>query len=245
MSLFNQISIMLGLKSDDAPIVENYSLDCIDQIVNLIHPSPGFYIDVGSANARYNSSTYLLYKNGWRGICIDPCQDFNENYKLYRPEDKLLNIAIHHSKKILNYYQYGCSGMNTTSLKRTKDVNILNKNDGEHYSTLIKKSSVKATSLSNILAKSKYKNVPISLLAIDVEGSELEVLKSINLSKNRPLIVVVETLGYSLTDFLNKKKIKPDAVKFLLEKNYIPNIFLRQNIIFIDKFREAEINKFH
>jgi hypothetical protein len=50
---------------------------------------------------------------------------------------------------------------------------------------------------------------PVDYLSIDVEGAELTVLKSLNLSKNRPKLISLEDNGY--TD---------DPMVFLAQNNY-------------------------
>ena len=38
----------------------------------------GFYIDIAAGNGVDLSNTYLLEKNGWNGICVEPSENFME-----------------------------------------------------------------------------------------------------------------------------------------------------------------------
>lgn len=66
---------------------------------------------------------------------------------------------------------------------------------------------VKSTPLNNLLPKKKS----IDILMIDVEGHELNVLKSINLKRYRPNTILVENTGVffpkeNLVNFLKHNK---------------------------------------
>ena len=74
-------------------------------------------------------------------------------------------------------------------------LNTINKNlvNYHHAKPKIVK-PIKTRTLDSILEDTKFKNEKISLLSIDTEGSELEVLEGFNLNKYSPDIIVVEYL---------------------------------------------------
>jgi len=70
--------------------------------------------------------------------------------------------------------------------------------------------------LDMLLAKHLPEGQPIDLLTIDVEGLELNVLKSLDWQRYRPLLVALEVLEYDLTK--GPEQAAPAA--FMLEKRY-------------------------
>ncbi len=56
--------------------------------------SVGCYIDVGAFHPFRGSNTYFLYKKGWNGINIDLNKTSIDLFKIARPKDINLNLAI-------------------------------------------------------------------------------------------------------------------------------------------------------
>ena len=89
----------------------------------------------------------------------------------------------------------------------------LNSNDNKHgvHRGILKKTSNKSISLDDLLKKNK---IPIKLIKIDVDGYELDVLKSAEktLKKIRPIIYfelapyLYKEIGYKFDDLLNYLK---------------------------------------
>ena len=65
--------------------------------------------------------------------------------------------------------------------------------------------NIKTTKLDEILDKNKFYN--IDFLNIDIEGHELEVLKSINFKKFYIKVICVELLNYNKYSSERKKKL--------------------------------------
>lgn len=55
-------------------------------------PPKGKYLDVGCSSPIKYSNTYLLYLNGWSGICLDIRKI--RRYKWLRPRDKFIQATI-------------------------------------------------------------------------------------------------------------------------------------------------------
>ena len=54
----------------------------------------GIYVDVGAYHPKLFSNTYLFYKKGWRGICVDPNPEVGKMFRLARPRDVFLNVGV-------------------------------------------------------------------------------------------------------------------------------------------------------
>jgi FkbM family methyltransferase len=109
-----------------------------------------------------------------RGLAIDPNPQLALLFKWFRPRDKFICAGI--GKGTMSYHIYKQGAWNGF-----KEVD---------RSTLVGKFPVVLRSLSEILQENGVKN--IDLLNVDVEGMDLEVIRSHDWSI-KPTIVVVET----------------------------------------------------
>lgn len=71
------------------------------------------------------------------------------------------------------------------------------------------------------------------MVNIDVEGIDLDILKSFNFEKCRPVFFVVETAELTQGSFLGRKN--NECRKFLEKKNYIVYADTYINTILIDQ----------
>ena len=173
----------------------------------------GFYVDVGAYHPLEGNNTYLLYKkNKWSGINIDINLFSIELFKIARSKDVNLNIGISNSKKLQAvYFRKNINMLNTLNKKIAKT----------HFHNGFFKKYIKTDKLSDIIKKTKYKNKKIDFLNIDVEGVELNVLKSLNFKKYDPKLICIEIHNHEEmynhnTDYLLRNPI----YKFLLAKKY-------------------------
>ena len=157
----------------------------------------GFFIEIGANDPKYNSNTYFLEKQFmYRGISVDAL-DYSKKFKLLRPRTKFYKKIIDEFKGIKKFYKVidedgwenQMSSIYKENLKRGKTfkAEIIN---------------VKSIPLKDLIPKRK-----VDILLIDVEGHELNVLRSANLKKFRPDVILIENSGelYSrdkLTKFL-------------------------------------------
>lgn len=167
----------------------SYSQEGEDLIVAklLKGATKGLYVDVGAYHPFKLSNTYLLYKQGLRGINIDPSPTSKKLFEKARPSDTFINTAISNKSQTLNYYIFESEPLNTLSEKQAKTI------QKSKQSKLVRILKIKTQKLSDILEK--HTKDKIDFLNIDVEGLELEVLKSLNLKKFKPKIIAVENLG--------------------------------------------------
>ena len=80
----------------------------------------------------------------------------------------------------------------------------------------IEKIKVKLISINNILRNTKFNNKFSTLLKIDIEGLEKEVINSINFFENKKIKeLIVEGTGYQI--YINKEKT-PEVINGMIEK---------------------------
>ena len=153
----------------------------------------GFYIDVGAHHPKRLSNTFLFYELGWHGINIDALPGSQQLFDKMRPADINIEIGIAEEDATLNYYIFNEPALNGFS----KDLSEERDSFNTEYKILdIKK--IKVLPLSYVLNSYLPDKQVIDFMTIDVEGLDLEVLKSNDWTKYRPKYVLVEVLNESL-----------------------------------------------
>jgi FkbM family methyltransferase len=140
----------------------------------------GFYVDVGAHDPIIGSITKYFYNLGWRGINIEPGPRFSALVK-GRAEDTNLNVAVG-AKGEIKFYEIS-SGLSTSHSNIAKSHIDLGYDVHEKI--------VQTVPLSEIL--SEIDNV-IHFMKIDTEGDERKVLETLDFEKNRPWILVIESV---------------------------------------------------
>ena len=194
---------------------KSYAMDgedlAIDQYIEK--KEKGFYLDIGAHHPIHRNNTQLLFNKGWSGINIDVNQFSIDLFNFLRPNDINLLTAISDQEgEITFYYQKKFSQLNTTDKKIAH----------EHFNGNFNERLVKCQSIHNILINSKYKEVKIDFLNIDVEGAEMKVLRTLNFEIYDPKLICIEILGYRDLDSKEREiRIKDDEIyRYLIEKNY-------------------------
>ena len=118
------------------------------------------------------------------------------------------------------------------SLKKGKIRYYYNKVLGLYNSLLKKKylphfDVINSDRLDRIIDRTKYKNKRIDFLSIDVEGKDIDVLKSLDFKRYNPRSICVEIWD-------SKKGFKHHEVyKFLIKKKYFLSSKKNENYIFL------------
>ena len=153
-----------------------------------------------------------MYKKGWNGINFDISEFSIELFNFYRKKDKNIFCGISNkkgSKKV--FYRKKINMLNTFNKKIAK----IHFRKG--YNTKI----VKVNTLNYFLKKFYKTEKNIDFLKIDVEGEELNVLKSINLKNYQPRLISVEIHNEDSMYQDNSEYFKKSSIyKFLVLKRY-------------------------
>ena len=202
---------------------KTYSMDCEDLeiIKHLKNINNGFYVDVGCYHPLEINNTYLLYKKNWRGINIDTSKFSIELFNYLRPDDVNVNIAIaNEDGEVDYYYQKQLSKLSTISKLNADKV----------FQGLIKKKKIQTNKLTTLISKTKFKNKKIDFLNVDVEGVDLEVLKSLDFDIYRPKLICIEIINNSINIE------DSETYKFLKKLNYIKKWSGVFSHVFVDNF---------
>lgn len=189
----------LQLKFPFTYAINSYAQEGEDMVLNRIFgDKTGFYVDVGAHHPMRFSNTYALYKKGWKGINIEPNPDNFKLFKKFRKKDINLNIGISAGPSKLNYYMFNESALNTF------DKNVKNERENSKGYFLKNTIEVNTYPLGNVLKQFSEQFDVIDLMTVDVEGYDLEVLKSNDWRTFKPSWILVEQLNLkdlSIKDF--------------------------------------------
>jgi FkbM family methyltransferase len=163
----------------------------------------GFYVDIGAHHPQRFSNTYLFYLKGWKGINIDPMPEIMKEFNKSRPNDINLEIGISKEEQTLTYYIFNEPALNTFNYEEAKLKDGIN--DGQFY--VIDKKEIKTYPLAKILEEHIDGSREIDFISVDVEGLDVEVLKSNNWNKYKPNYVLVEELRTTIDNIKNESKV--------------------------------------
>ena len=193
---------------------------------NYIWPfkKKGFYIDIGCYHPLKYSQTYKLHKLGWSGINIDISKESIDLFKIFRSQDKNLNIGISNKGGFENFYF-------------TKKISTTNSLNNEHLkeSTNYKKKFLREIQTQTMHQLFEENNISeVDFLKIDCEVMDLSIIKTINFSKYKINFLSIEFL-YDSGNFIIKQNKNINSVHQLFFKSDIYKI-LEKNFKLVDHF---------
>ena len=147
----------------------------------------GFFIEIGAYDGIIGSNCYHFERFlNWDGIAIEPSNVQFEKLKRNR-KCKLLNNAISDEVKEVEFIEVTegltqMSGINDSSFKRNS--NIISNNQPSKTKSI----GLKTITFDEIVPKKR----DIDYLSIDIEGGEMNLLKSIDFKINNIKVVSVE-----------------------------------------------------
>jgi FkbM family methyltransferase len=215
------------LKSDKkisySQLGEDLIIDFIFKNFKIGKPT---YIDIGAHHPTHLSNTYLFYKNGSEGICVEPDPELFKKIKKERKNDICLNIGIGiEEEKLADYYVMSAKVLNTFS-----------KEEAEHLTNTTSKKIEKVIKIplvpiNKIITKYLNNKAP-NFVSLDTEGYDFKILKSLDFNNFRPEIFCVETITY--TEDKTERK-ENEIIAFMKEKGYFVFADTYINTIFVDK----------
>jgi len=190
-----------------------------------------FYLDLGANHAKELSNTYCFYRQGARGVLVEANPSLIPELKLYRSEDILLNKCItEKSGDTVDFYIMNNDGL-STFVKESAET-FIQIDPRLAIEQVIK---VETITITDIIQK--YFDKAPTLLNIDIEGKEEDILRSIDFTICRPAVIVCEMIPYipnHLLAALQKNQTIPEIMR---QNDYIEYAFTGINSIFIDKKR--------
>jgi len=141
----------------------------------------GFFVEVGANDPQHGSQTWLLERNGWRGVLIEPQSCFFDRLVRERPGSRV--------------YQAACSsperrGTGTLHIANLPGFSTLEKHPDAHGVAYVSTESARILTLDELLEAEG--NPVVDFISIDVEGHELQVLRGLTLERHRPKLLLIE-----------------------------------------------------
>lgn len=146
----------------------------------------GRYIDVGANHPTEFSISWPFYQQGWRGITVEPVHSFAELHRAQRPGDTLVEAAITADPgKPVTLYEIPDTGLSTL-------VDSIRAGH-EQAGWQAREVSVESRSLDEVLTEAGWPGADIHFMTVDTEGTEADVLASVDLRVWRPWVLVIES----------------------------------------------------
>lgn len=162
---------------------------------------PGVFVEIGAARPDYLSVSASFRKLGWKVISVEPNPEF---CKLHRD----LGYEVH---------EYACSDADlddveffvvdskgaeyqggNVSFESFSSLGIQNEfselYDTVKNNTQVRKIPVKVRRLDTILAEHEPDVKTVDIVAVDVEGWELSVMRGFSIEKFQPRVIILENL---------------------------------------------------
>lgn len=207
----------------------SYSQSGEDLIIDHILRGAGInqftYLDIGTNHPKRHNNTFLFYKRGMKGVCVEPNPVLYKLIRSVRSKDKCLNVGVSagSDQTEMNFYVLTPHTLSTFS---KDDAEKLQETNAAKIEKVI---SVPVLSINHIIEN--YFDKTPDLISLDVEGFNEQIIDSFDFS-HRPKMFCLETLEY--TPQGNPKKLT-GIINVLEKENYqlIADTYL--NSIFIDK----------
>jgi FkbM family methyltransferase len=192
----------------------------------------GFYVDVGANDPDDMSVTKYFYLAGWRGINIEPIPELVEKLNKSRPEDTNKGVAISDKPGELPFYR-GVKNPGLSTLSPT--IAAAHEAKGYQFTKIM----IPVTTLTAVLDEHARDKSEITFLNVDVEGSEKQVLSSLDFKRYQPRVIMAEATT-PLTETATQQLWEP----ILLSNGYIFAMDDGLNRYYVQKTEEQLLPKF-
>lgn len=122
----------------------------------------GTYVDIGASHPVRISNTWLLYRNGWTGITVEPIERLSRLHRRWRPRDTQVKALMGGEDGELDFYSMYPSVLSTCSVSQYDTL----VRDGHR---LVEHVVLPQLTFSTLL--SRYgTGQPVDFISVDIEG---------------------------------------------------------------------------
>lgn len=188
----------------------------------------GIFLELGACDGLLYSNTMFFEKYlGFNGILIEPVKEFYEKLIKNRPNNSCYNYAISSNKSDVDILVNGA----VSGIKQNMSESFIDSWYSKGKSSIRK---VKTKTLDNIFQEKGIKY--IDFFSLDVEGGELDVLKTIDWNNITIYLICIELDGHNEEKDEKCRQILIDngfilKIRMINEFWINPNYF-RKNILF-------------
>ena len=183
----------------------------------------GTFIDIGAHDGKSASNTFFLEEQrNWRGICIEP--GINE-FKLLNSNRRSINLNVcisnYDGESDFTYIEGYANMLSGLDESYNQQHKMRIQNEVNQYGGRINKIKIPVYKLQTII--DKYNMYDVDYCSIDTEGSEFNIIKSIDFTKTRIKLFTIENNygNEDIKDYLETKGY------FLYRKLQCDDIFLK------------------
>lgn len=138
----------------------------------------GFFVEIGANHPTELSNTWFFEQRGWRGILVEPIPERCRQLRAARPGSRVIEAAL---------------GAPEQRGQAVFQVAAIDAFSGLRVGPRVRCAGeilVNVRTLNEVLAEAG--NPRIDFISLDVEGTELEVLRGFDLARYKPTVLVVE-----------------------------------------------------
>jgi len=189
-------------------------------LLTLFQGKVGSYIDVGAHHPDRFSNTRLLYQKGWSGINVEANPHLVDRLKQKRPRDITLWGSV------------GTSSITRFSIFEDPSISTSQPNWKANYlnmgNVVAEEIEVPGITVRSLIER-YFEKSRLELLLIDAEGSDFDVLKSLELETldvtKHPEWILVET-SYPV-----ERSLSEETVQYVKNFDYVPYLVLPTSTI--------------
>ena len=207
----------------------SYSQAGEDAVLNNLFKDYGkrdiTYLDLGTNHPMRGNNTYKFYLKGSTGVCVEADATLVDSIKKERPKDKVIHAGVSVSDtSTADFYIFDRPAYNTFE-KEEADARI-----AQGVLKLMRVDRVPLITVNKLIGEN-FSLYP-DLISIDIEGLDLEVLKTLDFDKYPVPAICAETCTYS-TNHVRPKDTS--IIEFMLSKDYKVYADTYINTIFVNR----------
>jgi FkbM family methyltransferase len=181
------------------------------------------YLDVGAHHPTFLSNTYLFYRSGGHGVCVEPDPSLFRQLGAERPHDIHLACGVGIASEKADFFVMSNDALNTFS---KAEVERYQSHSKERIEKIIR------TELKTIneIIEHNFKKCP-NLVSLDTEGMDYLILQNFDFKKYRPEAFCVETITYA--EDKSEHKLT-EIIELMRTNGYFSYADTHINTIFVD-----------
>lgn len=171
----------------------------------------GVFVEIGANDGLHMSNSWFFEKTlGWKGICVEANPSVFKALKINRPGCTNVNALVgvkngtaaasapfisfyrtREKAKVANDWETGLSGIEGSNNETLRNLATAQAFAHRAKGLEVRRDMLPIRTFADIFAENNISQ--IDFMSLDVEGHELDVLRSINFSKVRVRIIATET----------------------------------------------------
>jgi FkbM family methyltransferase len=186
----------------------------------------GFFVEIGCIDGRRFSNTLALEERGWRGICVEAHSGYGDALRRNRPGSAVVQAAAGAEDAAeVDFFANSRGSLSTLDAARGPEF-------AERYGEWFTGFELQRVPLRTVSAILDELGAPhVDVLSIDVEGTDVDVVRGIDLARHRPTLIVVEA---------DDEKARAALDALLLPAGYVRGFAVATNAFYFADERRLE-----